>query len=84
MVEDNIYRNTGERFKFQKQSLFFWMNFTIGTSGPFDPVFHPLSLLCDDRTDLSFSYPSLSANRKRKMASFISSAESQRPQIYWI
>ena len=45
VVEDHLYRNTGEMFKLQKQSSFFWMNFTIGTSGALDPLFHPLSLL---------------------------------------
>lgn len=45
VLEDHAYRNTGETFKLKKQSSFFWMNFTIGTSGPLDPVFHPLLLL---------------------------------------
>lgn len=78
MLEDHVYRNTGETFKLKKQSSFFWMNFTIGTAGPLDPVFHPLSLLSvyGDRTDLSFSYPLSSATGKPKITSFTSSAES--------
>lgn len=42
VVEDHSRR---KKFKLQKQSSFFWMNFLTEVSGPTDPIFHSLSLL---------------------------------------
>lgn len=52
---------------------------------PFLTHFHcSLFMLCDDRSDLSFSYCPSSATEKPKMMSFTSSAKNHRLKIYCI
>lgn len=89
VLEDHVYRNTGEMFKLKKNNHPFsgWISL-LGPQVPQTLFFTHFRcsqfMLYGDRTDLSFSYPPSSATRKPKITSFTSSAESQRLQIYWI
>lgn len=86
VAEDCIHRNTGEKFKLQKQSSLFWMHFLTELSGPTDTTLNPLSLLSLYALRWqSWSFLLLvSFILPPKMMSFTSSAKSQRLKIYWI